>query len=99
MKDKVLVIPKLATLASGTDPLCPFHTLHAPYNTGIPWLPMLNLSKACPSLFEMASLNMVLGCTLSGLANQASNVHRLAPPVRHVLGQIGRPCHAALYVA
>ena len=60
---------------------------------------MLNLSKACTNLFEMASLHLVLECTLSGLANQASYVHRLAPSVAHVLGRIGRSCHAASYAA
>ena len=34
MKDEMLLIPKLATLAWRADPLCPWHTLHASYNKG-----------------------------------------------------------------
>lgn len=44
-----------------------------------------------------ASLKMVLGCILAGLANHALHMHRLAPSEGHhaVLGLTGRFCHTA----
>ena len=45
--------------------------------------------------FDTASLKMVLGCSLAGLANHALYMHRLAPSEVHALGLIGRFCQNA----
>jgi len=57
-------------------------------------MPILNLRKACTeSVFDKASLKMVLGCTLIGLANHALYMHRLIPAEGHVLGLTSRICN------
>ena len=59
--------------------------------------PVLNLRKNCTDLFDKASLKMVLGCILAGLANHALYVHRPALSDGHILGLMGKFCQTATY--
>ncbi len=54
--------------------------------------PILNLRKVCTDLIGKASANMVLVCTLAGLAYHALYMHRVALSGGHTLGLTDRFC-------